>query len=76
MIAIEKRLLDEIEKKLNVNFCCVNIAAAEIIGVIEELLKKIDSLQEDIESLEEDLKENYRPIPVAEQVGVSDKDFI
>lgn len=76
MIAIEKCLLDEIEKKLNVNLGCVNIAANELLTIIEELLKTIDSLQEDIESLEEDIKENYRPVSVAEQVAISDNDFI
>lgn len=41
-----------------------------------ELEEKYEELKDKYESLQEDLEENYRPIPVAEQYGVSDKDFI
>ena len=39
-------------------------------------LVSIGDLISVIEDLEEDLRENYRPIPYAEQVCVSDRDFI
>lgn len=44
--------------------------------MIENLLCEIEYLQEKYEDLEADLRDNYRPIPYAEQVGISDRDFI
>ena len=44
--------------------------------VIEDLLCEVGNWKEKYEDLKEDLRENYRPIPYAEQVGVSDRDFI
>ena len=35
-----------------------------------------DMSYEELERLEQDLKDNYRPIPVSEQYGISDRDFI
>lgn len=47
-----------------------------LLCMIEDLLYEIDYLQEKYEDLEADLRENYRPIPYAEQVDISDRDFI
>ena len=46
------------------------------MGIVEDLLSEINSLGEKLEDLENDVRENYRPIPVAEQYGISDEDFI
>jgi peptidoglycan hydrolase CwlO-like protein len=45
-------------------------------GKNEELEFENKELEDKIKELEEDIQENYRPVPVAEQVGISDKDFI
>lgn len=37
---------------------------------------EVNHLEEKIEDIEQDMRDNYRPIPVAEQVGISDRDFI
>ena len=42
-----------------------------------EMLKiEIEHLKEEISHLKEDIEYNYRPIPISEQVGIYDKDFI
>lgn len=44
---------------------------------IEEELEDIkEYYEEKIKKMEEEMKENYRPIPVSEQYGISDEDFI
>lgn len=52
------------------------IETEAMLSIIDDLIYEIDILQEKIEDMEQDIKDNYRPIPVAEQVGVSDRDFI
>lgn len=37
---------------------------------------EVNHLEEKIEDIEQDIQDNYRPIPVAEQVDISDGDFI
>lgn len=52
------------------------ISIGDLIGVIEELDSEVQSLEEELEDLKQDVEDNYRHIPVAEQVGISDRDFI
>lgn len=47
----------------------------EILGIIEEMEDEIASLREEISDLEDDIRDNYRPIPLSEMYGVSDRDF-
>lgn len=42
----------------------------------EELEYEIEILKEKIEIIERDRDENYRPIPISEQLDISDRDFI
>lgn len=42
----------------------------------DELKAEIEHLEEEIKNLIQDRDENYRPIPIGEQVGISDYDFI
>lgn len=44
--------------------------------LIEDLLIAYDSLKEEFEDYKKNVADNYRQIPVAEQVGISDEDFI
>lgn len=48
----------------------------ELFEFYEELYSEYEELEEELEKIEEDLKENFKPIPVSEQVGISDRDFI
>ena len=47
-----------------------------LIDLYSDLVDEYEHLQGELEDLKQDLKDNYRPIPIAEQVGISDRDFI
>lgn len=42
----------------------------------EELEYEVEILKEKIKRIEDDRDENYRPIPISEQLDISDRDFI
>lgn len=44
--------------------------------ILEEIVSEYENLQDKYNDLEQQIEDNYRPIPVAEQYGVSEKDFI
>lgn len=46
------------------------------ISIVEDLMCEIDHLQEELEDMERDMNDNYRPLSIAEQVGITEKDFI
>lgn len=47
-----------------------------LLSSIEELLSDKEQLEQEIRDLKQDIEDNYRPIPISEQVGISDRDFI
>lgn len=47
-----------------------------IDSMLEELLMEIDRIEEEYEDFKQNVEDNYRRIPISEQVGISDKDFI
>lgn len=53
-----------------------HIEAECMLSMIEDLLCEIEHLEEKIEDIIQDRNDNYKPIPYAEQVGISDRDFI
>ena len=74
----ELKIFKEIEEKTNTSYEIENnlLPLENVMGIVEDLLSKINSLNEKLEDLENDVRENYKPIPVAEQYGISDEDFI
>lgn len=52
------------------------ISTDNLFTIIEDLICEVDKLEEQLEDLNNDIKDNYKPIPVSEQVGISEKDFI
>lgn len=74
----ELKIFKEIEEKINTSYEIKNnlLPLENAMGIVENLLSEINSLNEKLEDLENDVRENYRPIPVAEQYGISDEDFI
>lgn len=52
------------------------LPSESITSIFENLISEIDRLEEKYSDLEKDLEDNYRPIPVSEQVGISNRDFI
>lgn len=47
----------------------------EILSVIEEMEYEIEHLNEEITHMEDDIRDNYKPISYAEQVGYNERDF-
>jgi chromosome segregation ATPase len=59
------------------------VSVEELLDKISELAAKVEELEDDLkeakreyQDLEDDLEDNYRPIPLKEMYGISDKDFI
>lgn len=52
------------------------ISLEELLGDYEELILDLEHTEEELKDLEQDIQDNYRPIPYAEQVGISNSDFI
>ena len=48
----------------------------DVISLLEDLVGKYQILKKEFEDYKQDVEDNYRPIPIAEQVGISDRDFI
>lgn len=49
---------------------------SSLIDLYSDLYDEYEHIKEELEDLKRDLEDNYRPIPVSEQVGISDEDFI
>lgn len=45
-------------------------------SMIEDLIAEVEHKNDEIDELKQDIQDNYRPIPVAEQYEVSERDFI
>lgn len=72
---IDESLLKKVQELTTYHF--VNpILEDETVSMIEELVNEIEHLKEELKDLEQNIEDNYRPIPVSEQVGISDRDFI
>ena len=52
------------------------IDSSSLFDMVEDLLLEVERLNEEIEDMKQDIEENYKPIPYAEQVGISDRDFL
>jgi hypothetical protein len=48
----------------------------EILEIIENMESELHSLQEEYDDFKQNVEDNYKPISYAEQVGISDRDFI
>lgn len=71
---LEQDLLERINKITYTKFT-EPITEDDVISIIEELVGEYENLQDKHNDLEQQIEDNYRPIPVAEQYGISDKDF-
>ena len=45
-------------------------------SMIEDLIVAYERLNEEFEDYKSNVAENYRQIPIAEQIGIGDEDFI
>ena len=48
----------------------------DLLEIIEEKEVDILELKEEMSILRQDIEDNYKPISISEQVGISNRDFI
>lgn len=73
---IDYNLKSDIEEIVNYTINPMTMEEDDIISLLEDLVGKYQILKKEFEDYKQDVEDNYRPIPVAEQVGISNKDFI
>lgn len=73
---IDYSLKKDIEKIVNYEIEPFEITEDDVIRLLEDLVGKYQILKKEFEDYKQDVEDNYRPIPIAEQVGISDRDFI
>ena len=73
---IDYKLKKDISEIVGYEIEPMTLEEDDIISILEDLVGKYRTLEEELENTKQDLEDNYRAIPVAEQVGISDKDFI
>ena len=73
---IDYSLKKDIEKIVGYEIETFEMIEDDVISLLETLVGKYRTLEEELENTKQDLEDNYRPIPVVEQVGISDRDFI
>lgn len=73
---IDYSLKKDIEKIVNYEIEPFEMTEDDVISLLEDLVDQYHILEKEFEDYKQDVEDNYRPIPVAEQVGISDRDFI
>lgn len=48
----------------------------DLFDILDDLYSDYEYLKEEFEDFKRDVEDNYKPIPVSEQVEISDKNFI
>jgi uncharacterized protein (DUF342 family) len=74
------KVLIDIREENNQIRCLFKLKDLVTIDEILDKLCELDSdkarVEEELEDLQQDIRDNYKPIPYNEQVGISDKEFI
>ncbi len=52
------------------------VSIGDLLGKIENLLDDLKEVKQQFEEFKSDVADNYKYIPLAEQVDISDRDFI
>lgn len=47
-----------------------------LVSLIYDLKDEYDNIEDEFVEFDQNVQDNYRPIPLAEQYGISDRDFI
>lgn len=71
---IQEITLTDYEEISSNEFVLINETGIE--SIISDLIVAYNSLTEEFEKYKQNIADNYRQIPVEEQVGISDRDFI
>lgn len=75
---IDGDLLVKVEKITSSDYGCIdNLIKPETVEIIiDELIYEIERLEKQIVEIEQDRDDNYKPLSIAEQYGISNKDFL
>lgn len=73
---IDHSLKKDIEKIVDYEIEPMSLEEDDVIGILEDLVGKYRTLEEELQNTKQDLEDNYRPVPISEQVGISDRDFM
>lgn len=71
---LDNDLLERINKITSTKYT-EPITEDDVISIIEEIVNEYEHLLDRYNDLEQQIEDNFKPIPVAEQVGISDRDF-
>lgn len=73
---ISRDLKNSLERILGYVINAVSLTEDDLIDMLDEMVQEYEHLEEELKDLKQNIEDNYRPIPVSEQVGISDRDFI
>lgn len=73
---ISRDLKNSLERILGYTINAVSLTEDDLIDMLDEMVQEYEHIWEALKDLEQNIEDNYRPIPVSEQVGISDRDFI
>lgn len=52
------------------------VTVEDVLTKVEDLLDELNRVKEEYEDFKRDVEDNYKYIPLAEQLDISDRDFI
>lgn len=73
---IDSSLKKDIEKIVDYEIEPMTLEEDDVIGILEDLVSNYHILEKKFKDYKKDIEDNYKPISIAEQVGISDRDFI
>ena len=73
---IDHSLKKDIEKIVDYEIEPMTLEEDDVIGILEDLVSNYHILKKEFEDYKKYIEDNYKPISIAEQVGISDRDFI
>lgn len=73
---IDYSLKKDIEKIVGYEIEPMTLEENDAISLLEDLVSNYHILKKEFEDYKKDIEDNYKPISIAEQVDISDRDFI
>lgn len=73
---IDHSLKKNIEKIVDYEIEPMTLEEDDVISILEDLVSNYHILKKEFEDYKKYIEDNYKPISIAEQVGISDRDFI
>lgn len=52
------------------------VSVYDLLDKIEDLVFELEAVKEEYEDFKKDVEDNYKYMPIDEQAGISDRDFI